>query len=473
MMRDRLENAAVHFSACPAIQTPESVCTFAQYRASVHASATRLRECGVQPGEVVALHLPHGTVDSLILLLAIIQARAIACPLDHSLPPTILAYRLNQVDARWIITDGVPVNPNITTLSRKRIVCHDGTWADVPEMNDDTPAVIIFTSGSSATPKAAVLSYGNLVYSAEAANRNLVIQPGDGWLLSLPLHHVSGLGVLFRCLVGGASVILAPWNAIPESGVVSHLSMVPMQLHGYLEEKSRLQILQKMKGILLGGGAFSPALIERAIAHDIQLVMSYGMTEMASQVTTTRPGDPPDTLKTAGFPLEPDTVALSARNEIRVRGKRLFLGYYDSGTLIRPFTEDGWFQTRDTGFFDDAGRLTLTGRLDNMFVCGGENIQPEAIEHALMQVDGMENACVVAIPDTVLGRVAVAFVRFRAEIIQAPASVQAILAAQLPAHHVPRYILPWPDDMPSEGIKPPRHQLAIRAEQLVNAKRYE
>ena len=473
-MRDLLDEAATQHPAQTAILATNKRYNYKELREAVHATAGRLRELGVAPGDVIALSLPQPTIAYIVLLLAIIQSRALACPLATTLPSEVIETRLRQIGARWLLTSESCTRSDVKVLFWKEVLREEGPAFADPAFagqgpTEDMPAVIVFTSGSSADPKAAVLSFGNLIHSAEASNHNITVQPGDRWLLSLPLHHVSGLGIVFRCLTSGGTICIASWNAIPDVLEVTHVSLVPRQLHWFMQEPSRTQALQHLKAVLLGGGAIAPSLIRYAVAQSLHIFTSYGLTEMASQVTTTQPGDPLEALLTSGMPLDPGTIRLSDDNEIMVRGNRLFLGYLESDSLSLPLSEDGWFHTRDTGYFNTAGRLVVTGRKDNMFVCGGENVQPEAVEHSLLNTAGVVQACVVPVWDEALGHIGVAFVRMRAGNPWHPEALHATLRENLSTHQIPKHFLPWPEDLAEEGIKVARRRLTTLAQQLIGS----
>ena len=161
----------------------------------------------------------------------------------------------------------------------------------------------------------------------------------------------------------------------------------------------------------MGGGPVPPSLVDEALARGLPLHTSYGLTEMASQVTTTPPGASLEELRTAGRVLPDREVSISERGEILVRGETLFAGYVEGEELDRPLDAEGWFHTGDLGELDEDGYLRVGGRVDNLFISGGENVQPEEIEEALCRLEGVDEAVVVPVPDEEFGARPVAFVR--------------------------------------------------------------
>ena len=223
------------------------------------------------------------------------------------------------------------------------------------------------------------------------------------------------MAVVFRCLLGGAAVAV-PGKDEPLADAIAglgatHLSLVATQLYRLLREKPGRAALRRLKAVLLGGGPAPAALIAEAARAGVRLVTSYGSTEMSSQATATRPGDPEESLSTAGRPLRFREISVAADGEILVRGRTLFRGYVEA-TRVRPARDGaGWFHSGDLGHLDDAGRLIVTGRRDTMFISGGENIHPEEIEREILRFPGVLETIVVPVPDPEFGARPVAFLR--------------------------------------------------------------
>lgn len=211
-----------------------------------------------------------------------------------------------------------------------------------------------------------------------------------------------------------------------------------------------------MKGLLLGGGPLPCSLISKALQAGVPLFTTYGLTEMASQVTTSSPGADQDELGTAGTVLAHRELACSPEGEILVRGKTLFRGYVEGADCVPAVDQDGWFATGDCGEIDEEGRLWVTGRRDAMFISGGENVHPETIEKALCEVEEVAEAVVVSVADAEFGRRPVAFVRM-ADGADPPATkLAALLEKHLPRFMIPDRFYSWPSDIVSPGMKPDR-----------------
>jgi len=324
---------------------------------------------------------------------------------------------------------------------------------------------MIFTSGSTGNPKAAVLSLRNHIENARLSNANIPLAPGDTWLLSLPMHHVAGFGVLFRCLVAGATIALpepgAPLACAIETSGATHISLVARQLAQVLDAGARLGGL---KAILLGGSAIPAPLIDRALAAGLPIHTSYGMTETASQIAATPPGATRAQLASSGRPLAADAVRIDEGGRIQVAGPTRFMGYWRDGALESPFDDAGWFTTSDCGYLDIEGFLHVTGRKDNVFIAGGENIQPEEIERALCALPGIMQAIVVPLAHPEFGATPVAFVACSGALDAA--KISDALLRVLPRFKVPRHFYCWPGEHAEGGMKVSRAALARRAAEL-------
>ena len=166
---------------------------------------------------------------------------------------------------------------------------------------------------------------------------------------------------------------------------------------------------------------------------------------------------------TAGQVLPYREVNVSEDGEILVHGHTRFQGYVHGDRLEEPFDENGWFGTGDIGYVDGDGYLMVTGRKDNMFMSGGENIQPEEIEKAFCEVEGVADAIVVPIDDEEFGQRPVAFVQMLGG-NGADQGIRDAVAESLPRFKIPDHILPWPENAGTIGIKPDRSALRTIAE---------
>jgi O-succinylbenzoic acid--CoA ligase len=468
-----LRAAAAASPGAPAVVGAGGELTYGRLDLLVAATGEKLARLGLGSGARVALYLPKDE-RYLVLLLALIRAGCVACPLSTRLPAGAVAPLLEKSACRALISS----DEELLEAAGVRGLRPEKLLADEPVRGNssrpirlalDRPATIVFTSGSTDAPKAALHTFGNHYYSALGSNANIALAPGDRWLHSLPLYHVGGLSILFRCLLAGATV------ALPEPGApigeaiagcgATHVSLVSTQLLRLLREGPEPG---RSKAILLGGGPIPPSLIDEAIARGLPIHTSYGLTEMASQVAATPPGASREVLSTSGRALAHREVSISDAGEILVRGETLFTGYVDREVVDRSLDAEGWFRTGDLGALDAGGYLRVRGRKDNLFISGGENVQPEEVEEALFRLEGVEDAVVVPVPDAEFGFRPVAFVRTAGGIVE-PELLSRELERTLPRFKVPVAFHGGLGE--TGGMKPDRPSLRERARRLHRGER--
>lgn len=297
-------------------------------------------------------------------------------------------------------------------------------------------ALVISTSGSEGEPRGVMLSNANLYAAATASNQLLPLGAGDLWLNCLPLYHIGGQAILWRCARAGAGVLLHDgFNAEAVAAdlrchPVSHLSLVPAMLARLLDAGATPPA--SLRHVLIGGAALAQALYERATAAGWPLNPSYGMSETSAQIATWTPADGPWHEGLVGRSLGNNEFTLATDGRIRIRGPQVMLGYLSGGGV----DEDGWLSTGDLGKIDAFGRLTVTGRADDMLVSGGCKVHPLAVESCLAACPGVRDVAVTGLPNPVWGDLIVA-------LVVGDASRQDLLAwcqARLPGAAQPRRI---------------------------------
>lgn len=301
----------------------------------------------------------------------------------------------------------------------------------------EAPALVVATSGSEGAAKGVLLPHRALAAAAEASAARIPLGPGDAWLACLPLFHVGGLSIFWRCFAAGAAVRLhtrfdaaAAWREIT-AGAVTHVSLVPAMLARLLDAAGDAPPPPTLACALIGGAALSRPLWRRARAAGWPLFVSYGMSETAAQAATLPPTD--DWHEgLVGAPLPGMEIAVGDDGHVRVRGRQLMLGYLGGDAPI----EDGWLRTGDLGRIDAAGRLRVLGRGDDVLVSGGENVHPLEVESLLAACPGVADVAVTATPDPVWGDLVTALV-----VGAEPAAVDAWSRRHLPTKLRPRRTL--------------------------------
>ena len=266
-------------------------------------------------------------------------------------------------------------------------------WLDAGEPG---PAVVA-TSGSSGAPKQVVLSRDGVLASARASAARL---GGSGpWVLALPSSYVAGLNVVVRSLVAGHRPVLLGERA-PREAVIAEgfLSLVPTQLHRWLDSADDAAALSRLAAVLVGGGPVDASLKERARDAGIRLVATYGMAETCGGCVYD------------GVPLDGVGLALATDGRVRLSGPTLFEGYLDDAAATAEVLVDGWFHTSDAGRLDEDGRLQVLGRVDDMVVSGGVNVPAAAVAARLREHPQVRAAEVLGVADLEWGNRVVAVV---------------------------------------------------------------
>ncbi|CAJ1585537.1 o-succinylbenzoate--CoA ligase [[Mycobacterium] wendilense] len=307
------------------------------------------------------------------------------------------------------------------------------------EQIDDDVALVIPTSGTTGTPKGAMLTAPALIASATATHDRL---GGAGtWLLALPPHHIAGVQVLIRSVVAGTTPIEIDVSggfdvaALPDAVAAMQLSsgrkyasLVGVQLAKALADPVACAALAELDAVLLGGGPAPAPVLEAAAVAGISVVRSYGMSETAGGCVYD------------GRPLDGVAVRLEDDGRIVLGGATLAKGYRNP-TDPDPFAETGWFRTDDIGALDDSGVLQVLGRADDAISTGGLTVLPQPVEAALSTHPDVVDCAVFGVPDERLGqRVAAALVLAVGAPEPSVADLRAHLAQTLDATAAPREI---------------------------------
>jgi O-succinylbenzoic acid--CoA ligase len=350
-------------------------------------------------------------------------------PLDPSLPRArlrelIAAFAPAKVETAEDFQRPAPAG------RRGRVSVGRGATAS-PGVAEDV-AVVLATSGSTGIPKGAELTAAALTASARASLDRLGAGPGERWLCCLPVHHISGLGILVRSLLTGSTPVVrdrvdagaVASNAGRDGTRCSYVSVVPTQLRRLLDAGAPLSGFRR---ILLGGAAIPGEMLAEAAAAGAQVVTTYGMTEACGGCVYD------------GVPLDGVQVASGADGRIRIRGPVLFSRYRLAPELTRAALADGWFVTSDLGSFTEDGRLVIRGRADDVVNSGGEKVVASEVEQILRCSPSVRDAVVVGTPDSEWGERITAIV-VAADAARPPSldELRAYVADRLPRYAAPR-----------------------------------
>ncbi|POY60739.1 2-succinylbenzoate-CoA ligase [Pectobacterium versatile] len=416
--------------------------------------AERFTQQGVMPDCTVALR-GKNSVQMLFSYLALLQCGVRVLPLNPQLPDALTEALLPALN----VTYGLCLNDKswpeaVRTLSLPSDslpLCdtEESRRTDRLRWQADRLVTLTLTSGSSGMPKAAVHSFAAHLSSAEGVVQMMAFSSNDSWLLSLPLFHVSGQGIVWRWLATGATIVVRAHQPLDSAlRECTHASLVPTQLWRLLSEGT---FPTALKAVLLGGAMIPQALTQQAEARGVSCWCGYGLTELASTVCAKRA----DGRSGVGMPLLGREIRL-VEDEILLRGSTLAAGYWRDGKLIPLVDDDGWFHTRDHGLFTE-GEWHILGRLDNQFFSGGEGIQPENIEAVLLAHPDVQQACIVPVDDAEFGHRPVAVL----EVAQTTMldAIRDWLQPQLAGFQRPVAYYALPVELKNGGIKLSRQQV--------------
>jgi len=310
---------------------------------------------------------------------------------------------------------------------------------------------IMFTSGTTGRSKGAMTSHERTLGVARAWADCARLGPGDRYLVVNPFFHTFGFkaGIL-ACLVSGATLVpQAVFDAgeamrLVEAERITVLPGAPTIYQMILDHPERgARDLSSLRLAVTGAADVPVALVER-MRRELSfetVLTAYGLTE-AVVATMCRPGDPPEVVSaTSGRPAAGFEVKIGRSDEILLRGPNLMLGYLDDPEATATAIDtDGWLHTGDAGRLDAAGYLTITGRLKDMYICGGFNVYPAEVEQVLARLDGVAESAVIGVAEPRLGEVGKAFVVARAGFALTEADVLAFCRERLANYKVPRRV---------------------------------
>ena len=305
--------------------------------------------------------------------------------------------------------------------------------AQLPEVSPDDPVQIQYTSGTTGFPKGALLHHRGITNNARFTAERLQLEKGGCYVNPMPLFHTGGcvLGVLGPAQLQAAHICLHQFDPglileLCEVEKATHMLGVPTMLIAVMEHPDfGTRDLHRLTTVS-SGGATVPAELVRRIEETLHVQFSivYGQTEASPCITVMKPDDDPHDKATTLGPALPQTeikvvdpetgatVPIGSSGELCTRGYLVMLGYFEMPEkTAETIDEDGWLHTGDLVTMDERGYTTITGRLKDMIIRGGENIYPREIEEVLFEHPKVADVAIVGLPDEKWGEIVGAFVR--------------------------------------------------------------
>ena len=395
-------------------------------------------------------------------------------PLNYRLADEDLAALLDRIAPAFIVGDAARVAHLSAGHSLKTRVEFVEAAEKRGEGVDELPepeepiAVQLFTSGTTAAPKAAILRHTNLLSYILGTVEFMSAEEDEAALVSVPPYHIAGIAALLSSIYAMRRIVLLPafepdaWMSLAETEQATSAFVVPTMLSRIV---SRIDDgadgdLSSLRAIAYGGGRMPTELIDRALDlfPEAGFTNAYGLTETSSTIALLGPEEHREAhraidpairarIGSVGRPLPTVEIAIrdedgnalppGERGEIYVRGEQVSGEYKERSAL----DSEGWFPTRDAGWIDEHGYLYLAGRADDVIVRGGENISPGEIEDVLMTHPAIADACAVAAPSVEWGEaVAIAIVPRPGHEVPSEEDLCALIKDRLRSSRVPERV---------------------------------
>ena len=364
-------------------------------------------------------------------------------PLNYRAPDEQLRGILGRVAGGVMIADDQELErlhaigaTNVITKAEFAAAIAEPVTGEHPFVDPEEIAVLLFTSGTTSEPKAAILRHRHLVSYIISSVEFLGCEPTEAQLICVPSYHIAGIAAVLSSLYAGRRIMYLPafeassWVQLAADEHVTHAMVVPTMLGRILNaiEETGTE-LPSLRHLSYGGGRMPLELVERTLTDmpHIDLVNAYGLTETSSTIAMLTPdehreafasdepairarlgsvGRPLPSLEVEVRDISDAVLPAGEKGEIWVRGEQVAGEYVGNNVL----TDDGWFRTRDAGWFDEHGFLYVDGRLDDVIVRGAENISPGEVEEVLMAHTAVAEAAVIGIPDAEWGEAVAAVV---------------------------------------------------------------
>ncbi|MCX5376652.1 FadD3 family acyl-CoA ligase [Streptomyces sp. NBC_00091] len=445
--------------------------TYAELGARVERAAAACLAAGTEPGDRVAVWAPN-TLEWIVSALGAVSAGAVLVPLNTRFKGTEAAYVLRRSRARLLFVTGTFLGtsyvaslrraaaegpgtgplPALPHLEQVVVLADDApdafrTWKEfladgdaVPAaavraradaIRPDTPSDIIFTSGTTGSPKGAVITHAQTLRCYAVWSELAGLREGDRYLIVNPFFHTFGYKAgIIACLMRGATMVPQPVfnvDTVMANIAAERISVLPgpPTLHqSLLDHPQRAQHdLSALRLVVTGAAVVPLQLVERLRAElrIATVLTAYGLSEAGGFVTMCRRDDPAEVVAATSGRAIPDTevrvtgpdgaaLPAGAAGEVRVRGHHVMRGYFeDPEGTADAITPEGWLRTGDVGVLDAAGNLRITDRIKDMFIVGGFNAYPAEIEQLLGLHPDIADIAVVGVPDPRLGEVGKAY----------------------------------------------------------------
>ena len=465
-----LDQAAAEHGERPAVRLDSLVLSYAELRDAAGRAASLLSSLGIAPGDRIAIMLPNVPAFPIAFYGAL-GAGAIIVPMNPLLKSREVAYYLGDSRAKvlfaWHEAAAEAAKGAAGTGAQVlEVEDHDlhallAGLAPVPSMAEqvsDDVAVILYTSGTTGTPKGAELTHANLTRNAElSAAAMLNAGPGDVTMGCLPLFHVFGLTCGLNATInsGGTLTLLPRFDAGKALDIIGRDKVtifegVPTMYAAMLHHPDSAAADTSSLRTCISGGASMPVEIMRGFEQTFgcMILEAYGLSETSPVASFNHP-DRVRKLGSIGTPMEGvgmrvvdadgGELPVGEAGEIAIRGHNVMRGYWGKPEATAEAIPDGWFRTGDLAKVDDDGYFFVVGRLKDLIIRGGYNVYPREIEEVLHEHEAVAEVAVIGIPHAELGEEVGAAVQLKPGAAATTAELRAFARQRLAAYKYPRH----------------------------------
>ena len=466
---------------------PASEISVSQITNAVRVFAQALIDMGIPAGSRVGL-LAGNLGEYYTVMFGAPAAGMVFVPMNTRLPKSTLEYIADDADLKLLITDSEHANllPDIST-----IVIGSQNWVDIMSgapltdlvgVQPSDVAIQIYTSGSTGRPKGVLLSHENVTFTVLEFGATI---PGEVMLVSAPLYHKNASMASKMAFASGGKVVLLPQFSASEyleainEHAVTMCSGVPTMyalITAELRQSSMKYDLSSVQRVFIGSAPLTEALFDdvQALFPSALVTNGYGTTEAVLEFGP-HPEDLPRPKISLGHQhqnvqlklIDPVSGLESNQGELWVKSKGVMLGYHELPEANAERLTNGWYHTGDLMHRDEDGWYFFVGRVDDMFVCAGENIYPDSVEQMLEKHPAIHQAVVVPVADELKGQLPTAFIRTEPDHLLPVDAVKQFALKNGPAYAHPRHVW-FVDEIPlASTAKIDRATLTKKAEELL------
>jgi long-chain acyl-CoA synthetase len=462
----------------PALKLDDSVVNYAVLNEGATRIAGLLKEKGVQPGDRVGIMLPNVPYFGVIYY-GVLRAGGVVVPMNVLLKGREVEFYLSDSGARHVFAwhdFGEAATTGAEAAGAEAILVKPGEFEQLvisaPRAEEDEPralgdtAVILYTSGTTGTPKGAELTHSNLIQNCQSVAQNLgKITEEDMILGALPLFHSFGQTCCLNASVSaGACVTMVPrFDPAKALEVIARdrvtiFQGVPTMYHAMLNAPGHEDADTSTLRLCISGGSAMPVEVMREFeqAFGCIILEGYGLSETSPVASFNHPdrerkpgsiGTPIAGVEMKAVDDDDNEVAAGAVGEIAIRGHNVMKGYWQRAEATEEVMRGGWFHTGDMATVDDDGYFFIVDRKKEMIIRGGYNVYPREIEEVLYEHPAVSEAAVVGVPDDALGEEVGAAIVLRSGQDAGADEIRAFVKERVAAYKYPRRIW-FADELP-------------------------